>query len=197
MVVEVQRADLLGIPHVVAHPGSYTTSTEAKGLKRIVRGLNEVHKQTPKATTRILLETTAGQGTNLGCQFEHLASILDNVKHPNRLGVCWDTCHVFAAGYATGTEKEYKATMREFNKLVGVKQIRAFHFNDSLKPFGSRVDRHAGIGRGEMGLAPFRFLLNDRRFRKIPMYLETPKGEEKGKDLDVINLKKLRGLIAK
>lgn len=195
MVVEVQRADLLGIPYVVAHPGSYTTSSEALGLKRIAKGLNEVHKQTRKAEAKILLETTAGQGTNLGCRFEHLATILEKVRNPDRLGICWDTCHVFAAGYPTGTEKEYKATMRQFNKLVGVKLIRAFHFNDSLKPFGSRVDRHAGIGRGEMGHQPFRFLLNDRRFRKIPMYLETPKGEEKGRDLDEINLEVLRGLV--
>lgn len=195
MVVEVQRADLLGIPCVVAHPGSYTTSSEALGLKRIAKGLNEVHKQTRKAKAKILLETTAGQGSNLGCRFEHLATILEKVRNPDRLGICWDTCHVFAAGYPTGTEKEYKATMRQFNKLVGVKLIRAFHFNDSLKPFGSRVDRHAGIARGEMGLQPFRFLLNDRRFRKIPMYLETPKGEEKGRDLDEINLEVLRGLV--
>ncbi|MEQ8211107.1 MAG: deoxyribonuclease IV [Lacipirellulaceae bacterium] len=195
MVVEVQRADQLGIPYVVAHPGSYTTSSEVEGLKRIAEGLNEVHKQTRKAKTKILLETTAGQGTNLGCRFEHLATILEKVRYPDRLGICWDTCHVFAAGYPTSTEKEYKSTMRQFNKLVGVKLIRAFHFNDSLKPFGSRVDRHAGIGRGEMGLEPFRFLLNDRRFRKIPMCLETPKGEEKGRDLDEINLEVLRGLV--
>ena len=96
-----------------------------------------------------------------------------------------------------GTEKEYQAAMRAFNKIVGLKQIRAFHLNDSKTKFGSRVDRHAGIGRGEMGVKPFRFLLNDRRFRKIPMYLETPKGEEKGKDLDVVNLKKLRRMISK
>ncbi|MEQ8837636.1 MAG: deoxyribonuclease IV [Lacipirellulaceae bacterium] len=195
MVVEVQRADQLGIPYVVAHPGSYTTSSEVEGLKRIAEGLNEVHKQTRKAKTKILLETTAGQGTNLGCRFEHLATILEKVRYPDRLGICWDTWHGFAAGYPTSTEKEYKSTMRQFNKLVGVKLIRAFHFNDSLKPFGSRVDRHAGIGRGEMGLEPFRFLLNDRRFRKIPMCLETPKGEEKGRDLDEINLEVLRGLV--
>lgn len=195
-VIELNRAEQLGIPYVVAHPGAFTTSTELRGLKRIVRALNEVHRQTKGVMARCLLETTAGQGSNLGWRFEHLAAILDGVKDPDRLGVCFDTCHVFAAGYAMGTENEYKATMREFNKLVGVKQIRAFHFNDSKAEFGSRVDRHAGIGRGEMGLAPFRFLLNDRRFRKIPMYLETPKGEEKGKDLDVVNLRKLRRLIA-
>jgi len=194
-VVELQRAELLGIPYVVAHPGAFTTSSEAQGLKRISKALNEVHKQTKGCSAQCLLETTAGQGSNLGWKFEHLASIIDGVRNPDRLGVCFDTCHVFAAGYAMDTEKNYKATMRELNKTVGVKKVKAFHLNDSLKPFGSRVDRHAGIGRGEMGLEPFRFLLNDRRFRRVPMYLETPKGEEKGKDLDAINLGTLRGLI--
>jgi deoxyribonuclease-4 len=194
-VIELQRAERLGVPYVVTHPGAYTTSSEAKGLRAIVRALNEVHRQTRGIKSRCLLETTAGQGSNLGWRFEHLATILDGVKDPDRLGVCFDTCHVFAAGYAMGTEKEYKATMRALNKTVGVKQVRAFHLNDSLKPLGSRVDRHAGIGRGQMGKEPFRFLLNDRRFRKVPMYLETPKGEEKGKNLDTINLRTLRGMI--
>ncbi len=196
-VIELQRAELLGIPYVVAHPGAFTSSSEAQGLKRIIRALNEVHRQTKGCTAECLLETTAGQGSNLGWKFEHLATILDGVRDPDRLGICFDTCHVFAAGYAMDTERTYKATMRALNQTVGVKKVRAFHLNDSLKSFGSRVDRHAGIGRGEMGLEPFRFLLNDRRFRKVPMYLETPKGTEKSKDLDVINLKTLRSLIAK
>ena len=194
-VVELRRAEQLGIPYVVAHPGAYTTSSEARGLRAIIRALNEVHRQTKEIRSKCLLETTAGQGTNLGWRFEHLATILDGVKDPERLGVCFDTCHVFAAGYSMGTEKQYKATMRDFNKVVGVRQIKAFHFNDSKTEFGSRVDRHAGIGRGHMGKEPFRFLLNDRRFRKVPMYLETPKGEENGKDLDVMNLQTLRRLI--
>lgn len=194
-VVELRRADRLGVPYVVTHPGSYTTSSEAAGIKAIVRALDEVHRQTRGIKSQCLLETTAGQGSNLGWRFEQLAAILDGVKNPDRLGVCFDTCHVFAAGYAMGTEKEYKATMRELNKTVGVKLVRAFHLNDSVKPLGSRVDRHAHIGRGQMGKEPFRFLLNDRRFRKVPMYLETPKGQEKGKDLDTINLRTLRRLI--
>ncbi|MCA9230204.1 MAG: deoxyribonuclease IV [Planctomycetales bacterium] len=195
-VVELQRAEQLGIPYVVAHPGAYTSSTESQGLKRIIQALDEVHRQTKGCRACCLVETTAGQGSNLGWKFEQLATILDGVRDPDRLGVCFDTCHVFAAGYPMDTEKSYKSTMRSFNQVIEVKKIRAFHLNDSLKPLGSRVDRHAGIGRGEMGLQPFRFLLNDRRFRKVPMYLETPKGEEKGKDLDVVNLKTLRGLIA-
>jgi deoxyribonuclease-4 len=194
-VVELLRAERLGIPYVVAHPGAYTTSSEAAGIKAIARALDEVHRQTREITAQCLLETTAGQGSCLGWRFEQLAAIIDAAKDPERLGVCFDTCHVFAAGYAMGTEKEYRATMRALDKTVGLKLVRAFHLNDSLKPFGSRVDRHAHIGRGEMGEEPFRFLLNDRRFRKVPMYLETPKGEEKGKDLDAINLRTLRRLI--
>jgi deoxyribonuclease-4 len=196
-VVELRRADQLGIPYVVAHPGAYTTSSEAKGLKNIIRALNEVHRQTKGIGAQCLLETTAGQGSNLGWRFEHLATILDGVKDPDRLGVCFDTCHVFAAGYPMGTEKEYKATMRKFNSTVGVKQIRAFHLNDSKRELCSRVDRHEHIGQGHLGKEPFRFLLGDRRFRKVPMYLETPKGEKDGKDLDVINLATLRGLVEK
>jgi len=196
-VVELRRADRLGIPFVVAHPGAYTTSSESRGLRTVIRALNEVHRQTRGIAARCLLETTAGQGSNLGWRFEHLATMLDGVKDPERLGVCFDTCHVFAAGYAMATEKQYKATMREFNKTVGVGQIRAFHFNDSKAKFGSRVDRHAKIGSGEMGTGPFRHLLNDRRFRKVPMYLETPKGTENGEELDVINLRTLRRLIEK
>lgn len=196
-VVELQRAERLGIPYVVAHPGAYTTSSEEKGLKRIAKALDTVHAQTRGIAACCLLETTAGQGSNLGWRFEHLAAILDAVKDPERLGICFDTCHVFAAGYPLGTEKEYKATMRELNKTVGVKRIKAFHFNDSKRELGSRVDRHEHIGEGRLGLEPFRHLLNDRRFRKVPMYLETPKGERNGTSLDVMNLATLRGLIEK
>lgn len=195
MVVELQRAALLGIPYVVAHPGAFTTSSEELGLARIATGLDEVHRQTPEIASRILLETTSGQGSCLGCRFEQLAAILNGVEDPDRLGVCFDTCHVFSAGYPMETEQEYKATMRALDKTIGVKLVRAFHVNDSKAKFGSGVDRHAAIGRGEMGLEPFRHLMNDRRFKKTPMYLETPKGEEKGRDLDEINLATLRGLI--
>ena len=195
-VIELQRAEQLGIPYVVAHPGAFTSSSEEAGIARIAAGLDEVHRQTPAIKSQCLLETTAGQGTNLGWKFEHLAEIVEAVAQPERLGVCFDTCHVFAAGYAMETEKQYKETMRQLNKTVGTKLVKAFHLNDSLKPLGSRVDRHAAIGRGEMGLEPFRWLLNDRRFKKTPMYLETPKGQESGRDMDKINLETLRELIA-
>jgi deoxyribonuclease-4 len=196
-MVEMLRADRLGIPYVVTHPGAFTTSSEAAGITAVGRALDEVHSQTRGIAAKCLLENTAGQGSCLGCRFEQLAAMIDAVRDPDRLGVCIDTCHTFAAGYALGTEKEYKATMRALDKTVGLKLVRAFHLNDSAKPFGSRVDRHAHIGRGQMGKEPFRLLLNDDRFRKVPMYLETPKGEERGKNFDAINLRTLRGLVDK
>ncbi|NIP69047.1 MAG: deoxyribonuclease IV [Planctomycetales bacterium] len=195
-VVELQRAGRLGIPYVVAHPGAYTTSSEQAGLKKIIQALDEVHRQTRGIDAACLLETTAGQGSNLGWRFEHLATILDGVQDPDRLGVCFDTCHVFSAGYALQTDREYKATMRALNKTVGVKKVKAFHLNDSKTPFGSRVDRHQHIGKGSLGLEPFRHLLNDRRFRQVPMYLETPKGDRGQTPWDVVNLRTLRRLVA-
>ena len=193
-VIELQRAGQLGIPYVVLHPGAYTTSSEAQGLGRIVKALNEVHRQTAEIDSRCLLETTAGQGSCLGWRFEHLAAILDAVNDPDRLGICFDTCHVFAGGYPLAPKKDYLATMRQFNTIVGLKQIKAFHLNDSKRELGSRIDRHEHIGRGKMGREPFRYLVQDRRFGRTPMYLETPKGEEKGRPLDVVNLKLLRRL---
>lgn len=194
-VVELLRAEQLGIPWVVVHPGAYTTSSEEAGLKRIAAALDEVNGQTRGIAAGTLLETTSGQGSCLGCRFEHLAEILSSVRDPERAAVCVDTCHIFSAGYALGTEKEFKATMKSLDELVGLKLVKAMHVNDSKAKFGSGVDRHAHIGRGEMGLEPFRLLLNDRRFGRVPMYLETEKGEENGRELDEINLETLRGLI--
>jgi len=191
---ELRRAEALGIPYVVTHPGSYTTSTLRTGIRRIVRALDTVQKDTFGIRAQCLLETTAGQGTSIGWRFEHLAMILDGVKQPERLGVCLDTCHVFAAGYALGTPEQYEATMDRFDAVIGIRRIKAVHLNDSGRESGSRVDRHAHIGRGKMGLESFRLLLADPRFREIPMYLETPKGHERGQDLDAMNLKTLRGL---
>jgi deoxyribonuclease-4 len=194
-VMEMFRADRLGIRYLVTHPGAYTSGSEESGITTVVRALDEVHAQTRGIKTRCLLENTAGQGSCLGCRFEQLAEMIDRVRNPDLLGVCIDTCHLFAAGYPISTEKDYQQTMRALDKTVGRKRVRAFHLNDSAKPFGSRVDRHAHIGRGMIGKEAFRLLLNDRRFSKVPMYIETPKGEEKGKDLDVINLRTLRKLI--
>jgi deoxyribonuclease IV len=194
-VEELRRAETLGIPYVVTHPGSFTTSDEKSGIRRVIRALDEIHGRTKGMRAQCLLETTAGQGTALGWRFEQLAAILDGVKEPGRLGVCFDTCHVFAAGYPLGTKKEYAATMKAFDGLIGASRIKAFHLNDSRRELGSRVDRHEHIGRGRMGLEPFRLLLNDRRFRKIPMYLETPKQSDSVENWDAANLATLRVLI--
>lgn len=194
-VVELQRADQLGIPYVVTHPGSFTSTSEAVGLRRIVAALDEVHKQTAGVKAQCLLENTAGQGTNLGNRFEHLAAIIAGVKHPERLGVCIDTCHTYAAGYPLAERQEYDDTFGELDRIVGLDRVRAFHLNDSKKELGSRVDRHEHIGEGHVGIDAFRHLMNDPRFRHIPMYLETPKGERDGEDLDTINLRTLRELV--
>jgi deoxyribonuclease-4 len=192
LVDEVQRADRLGLHYLVAHPGAHLGSGEAAGLDRIAAGLDEVHRRTPTAKAMILLETTAGQGTTLGHRFEHLAGILAKVADPGRLGVCFDTCHVFAAGYELSPAASYRATFREFDRVVGLRHLRAFHVNDSLKPRGSRVDRHAHIGQGELGPEPFRLLVNDHRFRAKPMVLETAKTDDAGRDMDAVNLALLR-----
>lgn len=194
--VELQRADRLGIPYVVTHPGAYTSSDEETGLNRVVEALDEVHALLGKSVrAQCLLETTAGQGTCLGWRFEHLAYVLDHVRQSELLGVCFDTCHVFAAGYPLSDRRDYLATMRSFDKLIGLDRLRAFHLNDSKKPLGSRVDRHDHIGHGQIGIDGFRHLLNDRRFRGIPMYLETPKEMANGEEWDVVNLRMLRDLV--
>ena len=194
-LIEMQRAECLGVRYLVTHPGAALGSDEETALARVAGALDEVHRRTPGYRLQILLETTAGQGSCLGHRFEHLARILATVAEPKRLGVCLDTCHVFAAGYALAPEPEYAATLRAFDRVIGLKWLRAFHLNDSLKPLGSRVDRHAHIGKGHLGLEPFRFLLNDPRFRTRPMVLETPKEGPDGEEMDPVNLGVLRGLL--
>ena len=194
-VVELQRAEKLGIAYVVVHPGSFTTSSEEEGIQNIIKALDEVHRQLPDCEAQCLLENTAGQGSNLGWKFEHLAAIIGGVKQPDRLGVCFDTCHAFAAGYPLDPEKEFKATMKTFDSVVGLEKIKAFHLNDSKRELASRVDRHEHIGLGCLGAAPFRHLLHDRRFKKTPMYLETAKGkDDAGRDWDAVNMQTLRAL---
>jgi deoxyribonuclease-4 len=194
-VDELNRAEQIGARYLVTHPGAFLSTDEETGLKRIAAALDEAHRRCPNYRVKVLLETTAGQGTTLGHRFEHLARILALVAEPRRLGVCLDTCHVFAAGYALAPEAEYRATFRAFDRLIGLSRLKAFHVNDSLRPQGSRVDRHAHIGRGHLGLEPFRLLLNDPRFRNRPMVLETPKEEGDEKDMDGVNLATLRGLL--
>lgn len=195
LVVEMERAEQLGLDAVVLHPGAFTTADEEAGIENVIRGLDAMQRATDGIRCRCLLETTAGQGTTLGWRFEQLAAMLRGAVGSERLGVCLDTCHLFAAGYPLGTADEYEETMRALDKTIGFKRIKAIHLNDSKRELGSRVDRHEHIGRGQLGLEPFRLLLNDPRFRHVPMYLETPKGMENGEDLDVLNLRTLRGLI--
>jgi deoxyribonuclease-4 len=197
MVVEIQRADRLGIPYVIFHPGAFTTSSEGEGLRAIVESLNEIHSRTKGCQTYPLLENTAGQGSNLGWRFEHLQQIIEQAEHPERLGVCLDTCHAFAAGYPMASPEDYRETVTAMENSFGIHRIKAIHLNDSKKPLGSRRDRHEHIGEGEMGLEPFRNLLNDPRFAAIPMYLETEKGQRDGIELDAINLRTLKSLLRK
>jgi deoxyribonuclease-4 len=195
MVVELERCESLGISDLVAHPGAHVGSGEDAGLKRVAAGIDEIHRRTRGLSVRIALETTAGQGSCLGHRFEHLGTIIGLVQEPDRLGVCVDSCHIFAAGYSLATVDEYDRTMAEFNRAVGVDRIRVWHLNDSRRERGSRVDRHAGIGQGHLGLEPFRFVVNDPRFRDVPLILETPKGiDDQGEEFDAVNLRVLRQL---
>ncbi|EAQ78782.1 endonuclease IV [Blastopirellula marina DSM 3645] len=195
MIVELQRANQLGIPYVVVHPGAFVDSSEEEGIAAVVKALDEVINATLDLDSICLLETTAGQGSCLGHTFEHLGAMLDGVKKKDRVGVCLDTCHIFAAGYPIGTEKEYEATWKQFESLIGLDKLKAIHLNDSKKPLGSRVDRHEHIGEGCLGIEPFRLLVNDARFKTMPMYLETPKGDEDGETFDTRNLATLRRLM--
>ncbi len=196
LVVELQRAEQLGIPYVVLHPGAHTTATEVEGLEDVVRSLDEVHARTADLAAMILLENTAGQGSTLGHTFEQLAVVIDGVEHSGRLGVCLDTCHAFAAGYPLTNASDYQRTIDKLDKAVGLERVKAIHLNDSKRELGSRVDRHEHIGYGQLGVDAFRHLVNDPRFASVPMYLETAKEEKDGESWDVINLRALRRLVS-
>ncbi len=191
--IELERCHLLKIPYLVMHPGSHVGSGEEAGLKKMAESFNRLFDELPDNKTIVCQETTAGQGTNLGYKFEHLAKVVDMVEDKKRMAVCLDTCHIFAAGYPLQEEKDYKKTMKEFNQILGLNNLKVIHINDSKKPFGSRVDRHEHIGEGYLGLEPFRHVMNDNRLKKIPKILETPKGDDHQED--IANLKKLRSLI--
>src|SRR4051794_16928360 len=198
---ELDRADALGLLGVVLHPGCYTAGNEADGLGLIADALVELLRARRRGRTMILLEHTAGQGTALGATFEQLASIIAKMNDHRRVGVCLDTCHLLASGYDICSPEGYARTFQQFGRLVGFERLHLFHMNDSKKPLGSRVDRHEHIGRGCLGLDPFRRIVNDRRFRHLPMLLETPKAEGKAKGLIMVdpldeqNLNALRGLV--
>lgn len=192
---ELDRCETLGIPYLVAHPGSHVGSGEEAGIGRIAEGLDRVLGPRGKHRVKVLLETTAGQGSSVGHRFEHLRGILDRLNEPARVGICVDTCHIFAAGYDIRTEKSYHAVVEELDRIVGVARVMAFHLNDCKKDLGCRVDRHEHIGKGFLGKDAFRWLMNDSRFDGVPMLLETPKGSDCAEDR--MNLAVLRSLEAR
>lgn len=190
---ELELAEALGLPFTVLHPGSHLGAGEGTGIGMVARNLKEIIRRTAGYKIKILLETTAGQGTNLGYTLAQLAEILEQTGEPTRTGVCFDTCHAFAAGYPINNKEGYEKTWEEFERLIGLNKLLAFHLNDSKTGLGSKKDRHEYIGQGELGLEAFRLLLNDQRFAALPMVLETPKDPE-GKN-DLKNLQTLRSLI--
>ncbi len=196
MVDELERCETLRVSALIFHPGSHLSGTLDAGVARVAKSLDEVHRRCPGYRTMMLLETTAGQGTTIGHRFEQLSTILERVREPERLGVCLDTCHLFAAGYDFRKAEGYAAMIDQLIRTIGVSNVRCIHMNDSKRKLGSRVDRHEHIGKGRIGKQGFAHFINDKRFRGIPMILETPKGKDgRGTDLDKVNLKRLRSLI--
>jgi deoxyribonuclease-4 len=196
LVIELDRANALTLEGLVVHPGAFTDSSESEGLDRIVDAASEALGRVEPGSCRLLLENTAGQGSCLGHTFEQLAYMLDGIEQPDRIGICLDTCHAFAAGYEINTKEGFVDMRKKIDRLLPENSIAALHLNDSKKPLGSRVDRHEHIGRGEIGIDAFRFVMEDSLLGTLPGYLETEKGtnEETGEDWDVINLRVLRDM---
>ncbi len=187
MVHELERCDTLNIPYLIFHPGAHMGKGESYGLKRIVQGMDEIISRF-KGKAKITIETTAGQGSNLGYKFEQIQYMLDNVSDKDMVKVCMDTCHIFAAGYELRSKNGYEKTMEEFDNKIGFKNLVAVHLNDSEKALGTRVDRHAQIGFGYIGKQGIKNILFDKRFSEIPLILETPGGEDLyPQDLRIIN----------
>lgn len=196
LIDELTRCEALDIPGLVVHPGAHMGDGVDAGLSRITASLDEVHAGTAGIKAMVLLESTAGQGTTIGHEIAHLGKMLGQAKQPERLGICIDTCHLFAAGYDLRQKEVYDATIDELDRCVGLERIRCIHTNDSKTPCGSKRDRHEHIGKGEMGNAAFANLVNDPRLTHVPRILETEKGtDSRGVDYDRLNLKRLRGLI--
>ncbi len=189
---ELERAEALGLPFVVIHPGSHRATGLAEGVLRVARAIDVLHARTRGQRVRIVLENTAGGGASVGRSFEELAAVIGAVREPERVGICLDTCHLFAAGYDIRSRAGYRATMAECARRLGVGRVLAFHLNDAKQPLGSGLDRHEKIGRGHLGVEAFRLLMTDRRFARVPMALETPKDPEPRADRDALVL--LRGL---
>jgi deoxyribonuclease IV len=192
---ELDRCEKIGIPWVIAHPGLHTGAGERAGLDRIANALNVLLDGARGYKVGILLETTSGQGSSLGYCFEHLARLIESVHETARVGVCYDTCHTFTAGYDIRSGAAYERTFEEFNRILGIARLKAFHFNDSVGDFNSRLDRHEHIGKGKLGSRAFQLILRDKRFRDVPKFLETPKGLKGKRDWDAISLSLLRRLV--
>jgi len=190
---ELQRCDILGIPYLVTHPGAHTGSGVDAGIARFAQSLNEIFAAMPDSAALTLLETTAGQGTSLGRSFEEIAAIIDQVEDKSRVGVCLDTCHIFAAGYDYRTPDLYAVTMAQFDATIGLDRLKVIHLNDSKNPLGSNKDRHDHIGDGEIGLEGFRQFVNDPRLAGLPGILETEKDD--AGDNDRRNIATLRSLV--
>jgi len=196
LLEEMEWAELLKIPYLVMHPGSHMGDGEKIGLKRIAEAINGLHDQIKDNHVMILMEITAGQGTNLGYRFEHMAEIFDLIESRERLGVCFDTCHAFAAGYDFRSKETYRRLLGQFDKIIGLNRLKLFHINDSKNRLGSRVDRHEHPGEGFIGLQAFSLFMNDPNFADLPFLLETPKEMDKnGVNRDIINLNILRNLV--
>jgi deoxyribonuclease-4 len=189
---EMHRCARLGITKIVMHPGSHLGDGEEVGVRRICEAFDRLFAEADDYTGTVLLETTAGQGSNLGYSFEQLRAIIDGSAHPERFAVCFDTCHTFAAGYDFTTQEGYARVFAHFDAVLGLERLQCFHMNDSKKGLGCRVDRHEHIGLGAMGLEGFRLILNDPRFARVPKILETPKGDND--EMDAVNLRVLRDL---
>jgi len=192
MLDELSRATALGIEGVVMHPGAHKGAGEAHGMACIAEAVNELIARTPASKVRLLFECTAGQGSSIGCRFEHLRELIRRTRRKSRVGLCLDTCHLFAAGYNIGSASAVEQTLEELERVVGLRWVRALHLNDSRKPLGSHVDRHAHIGHGHIGLSGFAALVNDPRLADLPGIIETPKGIDLAEDRE--NLRVLRNL---
>jgi deoxyribonuclease-4 len=193
---ELVRSSLLNIPFVVLHPGAHLGKGKETGVEKVALSINEIFAQTPDIQIRLLLETTAGQGSALGHTFEQLASIMEKIENQDRIGICLDTSHVFAAGYDIRTPASYRKTTDAFNEIIGFENLYVIHLNDSKRKMGSRVDRHEHIGKGYIGIKAFELLMNDMRFWNVPKIIETPKQKD-DPDMDKMNLSRLRSLVFK
>ena len=196
LAAELTRCAALEIPYLVLHPGAHMHSGRDAGIARVAAAVNRIFADLAGNPTRLLLETTAGQGTGLGHTFTQLAAIMARIEDRDRVGVCLDTCHVFAAGYDLRTEAAYARTLEAFDAAVGLGSLCWIHLNDALQELGSRIDRHAHIGQGCIGEAGFRLIMNDPRLDHIPKVLETPK-KTGTQDWDRVNLDKLRGFCSR